>query len=302
MDVSIILVNYNTYDLVVNCIRSIKEKVDTGLRYEIIVVDNCSPDRAIEQLTQLFPDVQLFQNPVNGGFGSGNNIGARHARGGFLLFLNTDTLLINDAVSVMYHFMENNPKVGVCGANLYAEDLSPATSFSQLPPSLRADFDYLFFNLFSKAYYKKSVNFNFGQEPLVVKGTVSGACYMMRQDIFSQLGGFDEDFFMYYEETELSYRVMRSGRWIVNNPEAKVIHLEGGSELVKARALDWTLASKAMFFKKTNRLWQLYPSNFVNYLTIIQRWLLFNLLGKKAKVAYWGTLLAWANGKVFNRK
>ncbi|MGJ1271454.1 MULTISPECIES: glycosyltransferase family 2 protein [Sphingobacterium] len=302
VDVSIILVNYNTYELVLSCISSIKEKTSSELKYEIIIVDNMSQDRNIENVTNLFSDVLFVQSSSNRGFGSGNNLGVLYAKGSYVLFLNTDTLLINDAVSILYSYMKNNEKVGVCGANLYSKEGEYATSFSQIPPSLLADFDYLFFNIFSKLLYRNCVNYNVTNSPIRVRGTISGACYMVSRNVFNKIGGFDEDFFMYYEETELSHRIMRSGLKLINHPEAKVIHLEGGSEQVKSRALDWTLESKLKFFNKTGRFWQYHISNLVNYVVFLQRFFLFKLINNREKIAYWKSMMKWANSKFFKNK
>lgn len=298
--VSIIIVNYNTYPLVVDCIRSIKEKT-LGCSYEIIVVDNNSPNRDIENLRSEFADVNLILHPYNNGFGSGNNVGAKVAIGDFLFFLNSDTLLLNDAISILCNYIKNNPIVGVCGGNLYSLNHAPTTSFSVQQPSILSDLDYFFFNAFSKIKYKKSTFFNYTNEPMVIEGSISGANYLIRTKLFHEIGGFDEDFFMYYEETELSYRVLKSNLEIHNIPSAKIIHFEGGSENVKERSLDWTLESKKKYFLKTSNLLSFYVSNVIFYTTILQRLLLFTLVANKQKYVYWLGFFNWANKKIINR-
>lgn len=298
--VSIIIVNYNTYPLVLNCIQSIKEKT-LGCNYEIIVVDNNSPNREIENLSNEFADVNLILHPYNNGFGSGNNVGAKIAKGNYLFFLNSDTLLVNDAISILLNYMINKPNVGVCGGNLYSINLSPTTSFSIHQPGILSDLDYFFFNVFSKLKYKKSTFFNFSDESMSIKGSISGANYLIKTELFNEIGGFDEDFFMYYEETELSYRVLKKKYKIHNIPSAKIIHFEGGSENIKERSLDWTLASKKKYFLKTSNLLSFYISNVIFYMTILQRLFLFKLVGNKQKSAYWLGFFNWANKKLINR-
>lgn len=292
MDVSIILVNYNTFSLVVECIKSIHEKT-IGCTYEIIVVDNLSPKRDIENLNSIFPDVKLILNSQNAGFGAGNNLGVENAVGKYLFFLNSDTLLLNDAVSILSEFLERNALTAVVGANLFDDSEQPATSFAVQSPSLLADIDYFFFNVFSKAAFRNNVFFNHGGEPLELQGSVSGASYMIRRNIFTALGGFDEDFFMYYEETELSFRVKKAGFKLMNVPEAKIIHLEGSSENIQERKLNWTLESKKKYYEKTSNIFFYYISNFIWLFIILQRLLIFTVLGNAEKRKFWKTLLSW---------
>lgn len=297
LDVSIIIVNYNTYSFVLDCIKSIKEKTK-NISYEIILVDNDSPNRQIENLNEVYPDIQLVLNKENNGFGSGNNLGTKLAKGDYLFFLNSDTFLMNDAISILFTFINKNTDVAVVGGNLYTKDGKPNTSFSVMQPSIFLDIDYFFFNVFSKIIFKRNVNFNYSNEILQLKGSVSGADYMIRKDIFEDLKGFDEDFFMYYEETELSYRVLKKGFKIYNIPAAKIVHYEGGSEIIKERSLDWSLDSKKKYFIKTSNILSFYISNVIFFITILQRILLFSVINNKAKRKYWKQFLKWSLTKI----
>lgn len=295
--VSIIIVNYNTYSLVLDCIQSIINKTQ-NVSYEIIVVDNNSPDREIENLAAIFPRVNLILHNRNAGFGSGNNVGAKMAQGRYLFFLNSDTLLINDAVSILSKYLDNNVKVAVCGGNLYTNNLSPTTSYSYMKPSVFADIDYFLFNILTKLKYGNNLYFNHSEQPLKVKGSISGADYMIKKELYDELKGFDEDFFMYYEETELSFRVIKKGYEIHSVPGAKIIHLEGSSEQLKERTLDWTLDSKKKFYQKTNLLLNFYISNFLFFLTIIQRMIVFKIFRNDSKYIYWENIYNWAKKKL----
>lgn len=297
VDVSIIIVNYNTYSLVLDCIKSIKNKT-SGLLYEIIVVDNNSPNREIIQLLEIYNDVVLILHDRNDGFGSGNNVGAQKAKGNFLFFLNSDTLLINNSIKILHDYLINNSNVGVCGGNLFTKDLKPGTSYSLFRPSIFTDINSFFFNKLSGFLYKQSDFFNSTSLPLKIKGSISGADYMIRKDLFDELNGFDEDFFMYYEETELSYRVLKKKFEIYSVPEAKIIHFEGGSELVKERTLDWTFESKKIFYKKTSNLLSFYISNFLFFVTTLQRMFLFKLFNNKPKYIYWENIYKWEVKKI----
>lgn len=291
--VSIIIVNYNTYNLLIDCIESIKTNTHNNLDYEIIVVDNNSPIRDIEKLPEVYQDVQLILSDENGGFGKANNLGSRLAKGEYLFFLNPDTLLLNDAISVLYNFISTNKNVAVCGANLYDENLQPANSFGQTSPGIIFEIDYFFAYWFSKKLFKNSVNFNYTEKPLEVRRTVSGASYMVKKFIFDEVNGFDEDFFMYYEENELSYRIKRKGFKIFSIPDAKIIHLEGKSEEVKERTLTVGFESRKNFFLKTGIFWQYYVSNFIFLLTILQRIFIFTLTNNNTKKKHWKSIFNW---------
>lgn len=291
--VSIIIVNYNTYQYVLNCIKSVQDNT-ANLKYEIIVVDNNSPNRDIEGLNSIYPEVKLLLNPDNSGFGSGNNFGVKQAIGENLFFLNSDTLLQNNAIKILNDYLNANSKIAVCGGNLFSLNLQPATSFARSQPGFLADVDYFFFNIFSKIIYKKNIFFNHSKEIIEINGSISGADYMVKKSIFDEVGGFDEDFFMYYEETELSFRILKKGFKIVNVPHAEIIHFEGGSETVKERSLDWTFASKKKYFQKTSNTFQYYCSNAVFFCTILQRLLIFSIVRNQEKKQYWLSFYKWA--------
>lgn len=252
MDVSIIIVNYNTYSLVLDCINTIYEKTK-DITFEIIVVDNLSPDRSIENLCSIYPDINLILNTANSGFGSGNNLGSNYASGKYLFFLNSDTLLLNNAIYEMFIFMEKNPNVGVCGGNLYHVDGIPAVSFEQYFPGVYRDTDILLYSLMSKLRFGKNLVFNFNKGPLKINGYVSGADLFIPRNLFLSIGRFDEDFFMYYEETELIHRVRRRNKEVFVLPQSKIIHLEGGSQMgINLKKMNWMRESKTKFFDKTN--------------------------------------------------
>lgn len=293
MTVSVIIVNYNTYQYVLDCIKSVITAT-VELDYEIIVVDNNSPNRDIEGLINNYPDVKLVLNSLNSGFGSGNNLGVKHSVGRNIFFLNSDTLLQNNAIKILSDYLDNNNEIAVCGGNLYNINLKPATSFSRMQPGFLADVDYFFFNIFSKMVFKKNIFFNYTNTIIPIKGTISGADYMVKRSVFDSVGGFDEDFFMYYEETELSYRIMKKGFKIANVPEAKITHFEGASETLKERSLNWTLESKKKYFKKTSNLVMFYSSNMVFFCTILQRIFIFSLTGNHQKKQYWLSFYRWA--------
>lgn len=286
MDVSIILVNYNTADLLLACIDSILEKTQKII-YEIIVVDNASADSSLELMRSRFPSVKVIANEINVGFGRANNIGVKEAQGKYIWFLNSDTLLINNAARILFDAIEEYPKSGIAGGNLFDRDLNPTTSFYPLMPGFMSDIDYLFFNIFSKIKYMQNLNFNYTNRILEIDGFITGADLMIKKTVFDELGGFDSDFFMYYEETELTYRLKKTGLKVISVPDAKIIHLEGASEIKKENTLRRTFESKYTYINKTNLYKIKIILRFIFILTTYQRFLLNKLFGNKDKANSW---------------
>ena len=227
MDVSIIIVNYNTESLILDCIDSIYKQT-RNLDFEIIVVDNASP----EGVKYLHKDnrIRLIQAQSNLGFGRANNLGAQYAVGRYLFLLNPDTILVNNAIFILLDFMEKNKYAGVCGGNLYTKDMLPCHSYKVIAPGLLYELNDLLRGIPSKILGSDHFN-NTGKCKDVAY--ITGADLFIRKEIFEQVGGFDKDFFMYFEETYLCYKVRKQGKKVVNVPQAKIIHLEGQSFKLK---------------------------------------------------------------------
>ena len=260
MDVSIIIVNYNTTKLVIDCINSIYVH-STNIVFEIIVVDNCSPDRSIEKITQIFPDITLVLNDKNNGFGAANNLGNKYAKGKYLFLLNSDTLLLDNALEQFYDFMENTPDAGICGGNLLTKDLKPNMSFLQLKPCLFYQINELFFEVFTRIIYYKNYRYSTKNHVSEIKGFIIGADFFVRKELFDQVNGFDEDFFMYYEEVELTYRIEKLNYKSYVIPTIKIIHLEGGSTTISTNKLKRMRESQKLYYSKTGQKYYTIVSN-----------------------------------------
>ena len=225
MDVSVIMVSYNTRDMLRDALVSLRAKT-SGVEYEVIVVDNGSEDGSVAMLRAEFPDVRVIESGGNIGFGRANNLGFEAARGEFCFLLNTDTLLVNNAVALLRDHMRSHPEVGACGANLCRRNLVPTFSYGRLPR--RSDILYQFVPAFLGRSGRKK-NYCQGGDPRPV-GYVTGADMMVRAAVVREVGGFDPDFFMYAEEIELSCRITRAGWRIDVVPEARIIHFGGGAQ------------------------------------------------------------------------
>lgn len=251
MDVSVIIVNYNTLKLTENTINSVIEKTK-DIKYEIILVDNASTDGSIEYFEEKYNNkIILLKNKENLGFGRANNKGIEIAKGKYIFLLNSDTLLINNATKILYEYMEKEVKIGICGGNLYDVELNPIHSFLSKLPSIRTEINSQL-NIFSKLIKKilsKREDFNYSALPLEV-GYITGADMMIRKSAIEKVGKFDDDFFMYFEETELTYRIKKNGYKVISIPEAKIIHLEGKSTKFKENRYHMFLESKYKYFYK----------------------------------------------------
>lgn len=231
-DVSIIIVNYHTSGLIADCVRSIYEKT-SGIKYEIIIVDNNSEPDLPEIIGKLVKNdqtdaIRYVDLPENIGFGRANNEGVKIARGRNILFLNPDTLLINNAIKILSDFLDITPAAGACGANIESLNNSPTFSFWRLFPGILTEIDTLLGFIPSKIIFGKNIIYNHTGKPLEV-AYVIGADLMVKRELIDKTGGFRKEFFMFCEETDLCLRIKKIGRKIYNVPEARIIHLEGQS-------------------------------------------------------------------------
>lgn len=289
--VSVILVSYNTRELTINAIRSIYDQTQ-NIIFEIILVDNDSRDNTVEHVNAIFPDVTCIKNDKNYGFGYANNVGAKVAKGEYIFLLNTDTILINNAIKILADYLDIHSTkdniVAVCG-NLYDNSHYPATSYSKLFPGLTLEFNSLLFNVM---HHIKAINFhfNFLGKPIHFKGTLSGADSMLVKCHFDAACGFDQDFFLYYEETDLFYRLMKNGFLVASVPQAKILHLEGASEQLQEKTLRRAFLSKFIYFKKHKSKNVYNICHYIYQCTALSRVLLFYILGREDKRKYWSLL------------
>lgn len=289
VDVSIIIVNYNSIKLLTNCIKSIIQ-FTKDVTYEIIVVDNDSKDDlSLLKEDQSFSliDLKFFKLNKNLGFGRANNEGAKYAKGEYLFLLNPDTILLNDAISILVDFMNKNKEVGACGGNLYNMEIQPTRSFRRKLPDNTWLLDHLLFgNKLELLFFGNDCYFNTSDKPLKVAYIV-GADLMIRKEIFDNLKGFDPDFFMYYEEIELCSRIKKSGYNIMNCPGAKIQHLEGKTMSNVEFKSNQMYKSLKLYFKKTSSFLTYRISRLIYFCLSIQRYLVFLLMGKDKNRKYW---------------
>lgn len=246
MDVSIVLVSYNTKDLTRNCINSILEKTN-GIEFEIFVVDNNSQDGSAEMIEREFPSVKLIRNFENKGFGAANNIAIRKSSAKYILCLNTDTVLVNNAVKVLFHFMENNPNTAVAGGILFDENMNPGTSYTPFPTIWNSTSIAWICKWLKRKFVKKKETNKVKEVSMIV-----GADIFFRKSVLDEVGLFDEAFFMYSEEADLCLRIKRAGYNIKFVPDAKIVHFGEKSAKSSWNTLEQRVVSRYIYARKNS--------------------------------------------------
>jgi GT2 family glycosyltransferase len=247
MDASIIIVNWNTKELLINCLNSVYGTVKT-LAFEVLVVDNGSSDGSVEAIKTLFPGVRLIENKKNLGFAKANNQALRQMNGQYAVLLNSDAVLTDGAVETIIRFMDENNKIGICGGQLLNADGSKQNSIAN-SPTLATELlnKSLLRRLFPRKYPGKEHDF---KEPIEVESIV-GACMVVRKEAINDVGLLDESYFFFLEETDWCLNMRKRGWKVFHHPDAKIYHLQGqsaGKVNVRARIEYWR--SRYTFFKK----------------------------------------------------
>jgi len=230
INLSIIIVNWNSKDYLRNCIASILANT-IGIEYEIIVVDSASFDGCGGMLQKFYPQVRFIQSEHNVGFARANNLGVRYAHGTVMLFLNPDTEVCGRAIQHLYSHLQELPHAGVVGCRLLNSDGSLQTSCVQpLPTILNQVLDAeILQRWFPKINLWMSATMFEGIISPVPVEAISGACMMMRREVFDHVEGFSTDYFMYGEDLDLCYKTRLAGFTNYYVADAEIVHHGGGS-------------------------------------------------------------------------
>ncbi|PJA55659.1 hypothetical protein CO165_02410 [Candidatus Roizmanbacteria bacterium CG_4_9_14_3_um_filter_33_18] len=249
VDLSVVIVSYNTKKITEDCIESINRSLtNTKIKYEIIVVDNNSVDGSAQALQKITLDknshVIYFQTGTNLGFGRGNNFGVKRASGKYILLLNTDVIVLNRAIEKLFNFYITNEKqVHFLGAKLLNRDLTPQPSacrFFTLPvvfATLLLKGDYWGLTRSSPNKFKRV-------------DWITGACILTKKEIYERLGGFDKNIFMYMEEVDLLYRAKKLGLNTYFYPKSQIIHLGSASSNGRTYPILQVFQGFLFFYKK----------------------------------------------------
>lgn len=247
VDVSAIMVNWNTKDLVLASLRHLYGTAK-NLSMEVFVVDNGSSDGSVEMIRVAFPRVILIENNKNLGFARASNQALRRATGKYILLLNTDVMVREDTVVTLVDFMEKTPRAGVAGAQLLDPDGRKQNSFDNFPSLVTEGLNKSLLRiLFPARFPSKRIPLS---EPVAVE-SVLGACMMVRGKAVGDVGLMDEDYFFFLEETDWCYRMRARGWGVYVVPQSQAVHFQGGTaSRVKALARVEYYRSRYLFFKK----------------------------------------------------
>lgn len=260
MDLSIIIVNWNTRALLANCLASLatEQPAVAGLSdnlpsrqlaIEVVVVDNGSTDGSVAMLRQQFPDIRLVENAANVGFARANNQAIRQCRGRYVLLLNSDTEVHPGVLEAMVDWLDARSEAGACGPQLLNTDGTHQISCQPMLTPWRE-----FWRLMFLEQLRRQASYNFSQWDLQTPYEVEvlkGACLMLRREALEQVGLLDEQYFMYTEEVDLCYRLRQAGWRLYWLPQVRVTHYGEGSSRQVAEAMYLQLyRSKVQFYRK----------------------------------------------------
>lgn len=247
MKVSVIIVHYQVKDLLRNCILSIK-KYFQGFEYEIIVVDNNSPDSTWKSLISEFPEVNFLALDKNYGFSKANNIGVKAAKGEYVYILNPDTEIEGDYFQEILDFADNQEKFGALGLRMHNLKGEFLPESKRSVPALINSFEKLFttFNNNSKTYYRNDVD-EFGIAEVEI---MTGANLLLKRSVYEEVGGFDERYFMYGEDIDLCYTILRKGYKNFYYGKYSLLHYKGESTVKDKVYLDRFFGAMNIFIGK----------------------------------------------------
>jgi len=249
VDVSVIVVSWNTRDLLKQCLQSVYETAEE-LALEVIVVDNDSSDGSPEMVRECFSQVRLVENRENVGFARANNQALAVSSGRYVLLLNSDARLLADTLRTLGDLAESEPQAGVVGAQLSNVEGSFQASHTPFPNLWQ---EFLILSgmgrvLCGRWYPSRGPEEERGPQ---IVDLVEGACMLIRRGAFEDAGGFDEGYFMYAEEVDLCYTMRERGWQVWYQPAARVIHLGGGSSQNRQTQREGHLYhSRVRFFRK----------------------------------------------------
>lgn len=272
VDVSVIIVSYNTRALTLDCLRSVYAQTQ-DVTFEVFVVDNASTDGSAAAVAAEFPRVNLIVNAENRGFAAANNQALRIARGRYVLLLNSDTVVLDRAIERCVAFADTNPAIGVVGCRAEWPDGRFQSSYFRFPGLLSLTTGALFFDRALRGNRSSRVRY-YGRvfsQPQDVD-VVAGCFFLVRSQVIRQVGLLDEDFFMYGEEAEWCWRIHQAGWRVCYYPPARIIHYWGGgsggapvaSLLAKRRGV-------LLVLRKTRGLFCAWCGNVVMMLGVLMR-------------------------------
>ncbi len=243
---SVLIVSYNTRAMTLDCLYKLYASLE-GLTAEVIVVDNASQDGSAEAVAEAFPAVRLVLGKTNAGFGAANNLAMRMATGHYFLLLNSDAFPHAGCLPTLVRYLDDHPQVGVAGPRLVNADGSLQRSCWRFPSPLRAWLDSFWITNLLNFHPALDDYRHWPHDTEREVDFVIGACLLVRREVYEQVGGFDERFFMYQEETDWQLRIKQAGWRVMFTPAGTVTHLGGAS------GKDEAVAINRIFFESLDR-------------------------------------------------
>ena len=247
MKLSFIIVHYQVKDLLEKCILSIKKYIQ-GIDYEVIVIDNNSPDSKWKELIPKYPDVKFIALEENYGFSKANNIGVKSAKGEYVYILNPDTELEGYYFNEILDFADQQEKFGALGLRMHDAKGAFLPESKRSIPALVNSFEKLFTKLSndSKTYYRNDI----GEFEIAEVEVMTGANLLMKKSVYEKVGGFDEQYFMYGEDIDLCYTILRNGYTNFYYGKYSILHYKGESTLKDKVYLERFFGAMDIFIKK----------------------------------------------------
>ena len=280
-DVSIIIVSYNNFDLLDNCLDSVY-RITKGIDYEVIIVDNASKESGLDIVVAKYKNLTLIRNDTNRGFASANNQGISIAKGKFILLLNNDTVLTENSIYQVFNFASMLQYDCIVGCKLLNPDRTLQHSVYDFPTAWNVFTSNFFLYVINKknSFFSKYHLMNTGIDTITEVDVVTGAFLFASVNGLKKINGFDERFFFYNEETDLCYRFKNAGGKIFYYPDTSVIHIKSGS----ANKNLWFKFKNQSFaqiryFQKHFKGWTFYFSIFCHYFGLFIRVPILFLIG-----------------------
>lgn len=248
--------NWNSLAYLRECIQSIEEHTK-GITFEILVVDNASPEGGVESLKEHFPEITIIKSSKNLGFAGANNLAFRQSRGEFILLLNPDTKLVEPTINVLLTHIKDVADAGIVGCKLLNSDLSvQISSIQKFPNILNQIFDAEYLRLLWPGCPLWNIAPLFSSNVRVLRvDVIPGACMLLRRTVFEQVGMFSEEYFMYAEDLDLNFKLRKAGFKNYYVGETALIH-HGGKSSSRQSVSQWAtiMQCRAMvrYFRKTH--------------------------------------------------
>lgn len=304
IDISVIIVNWNTKALLLDCVESLYQTTRKS-SLEIIVVDNASADGSVVALRERFPQVQIIVNEDNLGFAKANNIGMKQAKGLYVCLVNSDVKALDGVLDKMRLYMENHPEIGALAPKTFGGDMQIQKNCREFP-TLRNVFCEAFFlnKLFPKiAFFRGRDMVRCDYDAVMEIEALSGCFLMVRQEVIAQVGLLDERFFFYSEDVDWCKRIHDAGWKLVHYPEAEAIHFGyGSSSSAPIRFQIEMLKANWQYWRKHKNILECLVFRLIELIGTLGRavaWFAISLVESKRRstakmmAASYGKMLAW---------